>query len=175
MKNQYSVRNNVVTMLIERKGKTPAKVLFSLEDLPKIEKFDTWSLHGGYAVTYVKGKMKRMNRVLLGVRSAKLLVDYIDGDKLNNIRINLRKVTRRQDAKNITKTFDRKNNTTGYKGVSYHTKKKHYQVRIGVDGVIKWIGGYSTAIEAAKAYDEAARAYHGEFAYLNFPRRDLMR
>jgi len=173
MKNEYKIRNNVVTMIIESITTTTGKaeVLFSLEDLPMISSYKRWHLENGYAVTK---DHKRMNRIIKGVRSNKFVVDYIDGDTLNNIRGNLRKVTRRQDGKNITKTFDRKNNTTGYKGVSYHTKRNHYQSIIGVDGVLKWIGGFPTALEAAKAYDEAARAYHGEFAYLNFPRRDLI-
>ena len=31
------------------------------------------------------------------------------------------------------------------------------------------IGTYISEIEAAKAYDEAAKIHHGEFANLNFP------
>lgn len=175
MENEYNVRKDVVTMIVETKDHVRNEVLFSLEDLPKVSKYKSWSIQGGYATTFVNGSYKRMNRLLLGVRSRKFVVDYIDGDTLNNIRGNLRKVTKRQDGKNITKTFDRKNNTTGYKGVSYHSKKKYYQAIIKVDNKQTWVGCYKTALEAAKAYDEAARAYHGEFAYLNFPRRDLMK
>lgn len=176
MKNKYTVTNNVVTMTVEKNGEVAAKVLFDLEDLPRVQKYDKWLLtDNGYCYTNVDGKKRLMHRILLKVRSSRFVVDHIDGDKVNNLSTNLRKATRRQNGKNITKTFDRSNNTSGYKGVSYHSKRKHYQAKIGVDGKTKWIGGYETALEAAKAYDEAARAYHGEFAYLNFPRRDLMR
>ncbi len=33
----------------------------------------------------------------------------------------------------------------------------------------KCIGPFTDELEAAKAYDNAAREYHGEFASLNFP------
>jgi hypothetical protein len=31
-----------------------------------------------------------------------------------------------------------------------------------------WVGRFKTQIEAARAYDAAAKKYHGEFARLNF-------
>ena len=37
---------------------------------------------------------------------------------------------------------------------------------------IKFLGGFEDEIKAGKAYDEAAKKYHGEFANLNFPGTD---
>ncbi len=46
---------------------------------------------------------------------------------------------------------------------------KKWRVRIGVNGTSLRIGKFSDEIEAAKAYDRAARKHHKEFAVLNFP------
>ena len=39
---------------------------------------------------------------------------------------------------------------------------------IQVEGKNKFLGYFESEIEAAKAYDKAARKYHREFAYQNF-------
>lgn len=92
-------------------------------------------------------------------------VDHIDGNKLNNVSSNIRKVTHQQNGCNY---FNKEKSTTGYKGVQQKWSN-YYRARIAIDQVQIHIGYFRTAKEAAVAYDKEAIKYHKEFAYLNFP------
>lgn len=55
-----------------------------------------------------------------------------------------------------------------YKGVDWAKDMKRWRVRILVNGKRIYLGSFDDEIEAAKAYDIAAKEYHGEYASLNF-------
>jgi hypothetical protein len=58
-------------------------------------------------------------------------------------------------------------NTSGFKGVTWHKSNKKWVAQIKVASRKKHIGLYPTPQEAALAYDAAALAIHGEFALTN--------
>jgi hypothetical protein len=88
-------------------------------------------------------------------------VDHIDGNPLNNRIENLRVATYSENSRNQKK---RKNNTTGYKGVSFNKKYKKYTASICLDGKVKALGSFNTPEEAYEIYKEAALKYYKEFA-----------
>lgn len=90
--------------------------------------------------------------------------DHVNGDGLDNRRGNLRPAVGNQNQHNVKL---RRDNTSGFKGVGRRRGKWH--ARIKVDGRLRFLGDYSDPIEAALAYDRAAREVAGEFACLNFP------
>jgi hypothetical protein len=92
-------------------------------------------------------------------------IDHIDGDGLNNQKSNLRIGTHQQNIMNRTK---QRNNTSGYKGVSFDKSTNKFVAQIGYNKKGIHIGSFKTAILAARAYDVEAIKYHGEFANLNF-------
>lgn len=104
-----------------------------------------------------------MHRAIMDA-PAGLEVDHIDGDGLNNQRSNLRLTTHQRNTLNQRV---RRNNTSGYKGVSWHEHTQRWQARIASDGALLHLGIFDTPEEAAVAYNNAALEYHGEYARLN--------
>ncbi len=119
---------------------------------------------GWYAMRTRNKRLLQMHRVILGIEDKpEMLPDHRDGDGLNNTRANLRSATREQNALN-RRSF---RNSTGFKGVSLAVNTGKYVATITVGKKSKQLGSHDTAELAARAYDLAAIAAHGEFATTN--------
>jgi len=103
----------------------------------------------------------QMHGVIVGLSG---LRDHADGNGLNNRRYNLRPADASQNSCNRRMRSD---NTSGFKGVSWHKGTQTYRVRIMVNQKAIALGTARTPREGALRYNEAARRYHGEFARLN--------
>lgn len=90
--------------------------------------------------------------------------DHINKNKLDNRRSNLRPATNGQNQYNQNR---RRTNTSGYKGVSLDKRRNKWYARIRVTNRQIFLGCYNNPKEAARAYNEAAKKYHGKFASLN--------
>jgi len=93
-------------------------------------------------------------------------VDHVNSVKSDNRVSNLRVCNHSQNNANCC---IRANNKTGFKGVTKRSDMVRWKAQIGFGGVMQTIGLFTSAEDAAKAYDSAARAIYGEFAKTNFP------
>lgn len=89
-------------------------------------------------------------------------IDHIDTDKHNNKWDNLRLATLNQQRYNAG---IRKNNTSGFKGVSWCEANQNWTAQICINYERIKLGSYATAEEAAEAYRQAAIRLHGEFVH----------
>jgi hypothetical protein len=105
----------------------------------------------------------RMHREIVGAGAGEQ-VDHRNHDGLDNRRDNLRRCTVTQNNANQRKGAG---HTSRYKGVSWNALTGSWRAQISVEGTTRHIGQYASEKEAAAAYDAAASALHGEFAYLN--------
>jgi len=110
-----------------------------------------------------------MHNVILPPPRGKI-VDHSNHNGLDNRKTNLRVATRGENTCNCAK---RKGCSSRFKGVIYryrkHSRRNHWYAYINATGKRRYLGCYATEEEAGRAYDEAAKKYHKEFARLNFP------
>jgi len=100
-----------------------------------------------------------MHRVLINAQRG-VEVDHRDRNGLNNQRSNIRACTPQQNQFN---RGPQKNNTSGYKGVSWDKSRNKWKANITLRGKTINLGLFIIITDAAKAYAEAAKWLHGEF------------
>lgn len=89
-----------------------------------------------------------------------VLVDHKNGNTLDNTRKNLRLCSHNQNVYNSRKY---KNNTSGFKGVSWDSSVGSWRARIQYEGKCVSLGYFDTAEEAGEARKKVSERFHGSF------------
>lgn len=141
-------------------------VLFDSDDYDIISGYK-WSLKRDkknnrlYCYTYMGKRSIKMHRLIMSLLDDdRKIVDHINGNGLDNRKLNLRLATCSQNQMN--RVIGKK----GYKGVSLDERGR-YRVRITVNGNVIHGGRHNTLQSALIKYNELAREYHKEFASYN--------
>ncbi|MGA2915999.1 MAG: AP2 domain-containing protein [Sedimentisphaerales bacterium] len=140
------------------------------EDYHKLAQYD-WHLEESknrkncYAVQYEDSRYVKMHRVIMNAPAGKI-VDHINGDGLDNTKRNLRIATYAQNSYNKRL---KKKGTSKYKGVYFYKQTNKWASHINYNNKRLHLGYFDNEQDAARAYDNAAKIYHGDFAVLNFP------
>ena len=115
----------------------------------------------GYMVITINSKTYRLQRViwlyLFGHIPHGYYIDHINGNKTDNRLCNLRLATNSQNQQNRPAP---QNNSSGYRGVTWHKQAGKWMSRICIQNKRETLGLFDTAEEAYFAYKKrASEAY----------------
>lgn len=109
--------------------------------------------HDGYPIRKARDAdgnyhFRQLARDILGLGQHDPLVpDHINGDVLDNRRVNLRAVTRGHNAQNLSLA---RNNKSGYAGVSWNARERKWLARGSLNGKRHYLGSYDDRHEAGR-------------------------
>ena len=156
------------------------EALIDLVDLPGVGgKQWNWSpgkpgtgTAGGTIVLRMMGTPKlSLARIVLGLDDANALVSHRNGDRLDCRRENLMVRTREQVSQGRKKQLSKAGRAASsrFKGVSQTDSGRKWAATIAIGGKVRQLGRFRSEIDAALAYDAAARELFGEDARVNLP------
>ena len=132
------------------------------------QRIKPWDIAGcvngeGYVQISFLGKKLQVHRLAYLYMNGYMpkQVDHINGIRSDNRFANLREA---DNSKNSMNKGLQANNTTGFKGVSFHRNSNRFHAKICAGGVRRSLGYFETAEQAHPAYSAAAGELHGNFA-----------
>jgi len=104
-----------------------------------------------------------MHRLVLGCGCSSS-TDHINGNGLDNRKVNLRAC---KNSENLRNRKIHKNNKCGFKGVYWEEERKLWVVSLRLNNKHIFAGRFKDIRDAARAYNNKAVELFGEFARLN--------
>jgi len=147
--------------------------IFDTDEYLKIKDYCWWTNDYGYMYTTKPNSNHKKNLLLHHLilnftdTSNGLFTDHINRNKLDNRKENLRIISRQNNARNISLSFD---NTSGFIGVDWMKSESAWRSRIVYEGIAHHLGIFQDKEKAIAIRLQAELKYFGiEFA----PQRHL--
>lgn len=119
--------------------------------------------NGYLKVSALKRKERYVHRLIMNADDDHV-VDHINGEKLDNRRVNLRLCTRQE---NNCNSRVKGNNKTGVTGVRWDKARMQWAAQISYKNKMIPLGRFNTFDAAVEARKAAEIRYHGEFSASN--------
>lgn len=158
MKTQEITQDTLKELLDYRDGNLWWRVKYTSNSLDRPA--GCFDVNDGYWAIKVKQVKYLAHRLIwiyvYGSIDKDLVIDHIDGNKLNNKIENLRLVTNRENLHN-----SHRHRAGKLAGTSYHKRAKKWSAQIYVNSKLFHIGDYRTEIEAHMAYLQVRKEWVG--------------
>lgn len=138
------------------------------DDYERVSKYSWYSHKSTNNTYYARSKINKkgiyLHRFIMKVDNT-VIIDHINGNKLDNRKCNLRQCNYQQNGANRKSLL----HSSKFKGVTFRKKckKRPWEASIQINGITLYLGNFSTELDAAKKYNEAAIREFGEFAKIN--------
>lgn len=160
-RNVYIVKGEITEIILKNsKFEEVGRTIVDTEDLNRIIehkwRLGTW----GYAETRSENSIL-LQRFILNIYDANLIVDHINRNRLDNRKNNLRLVDKSENAIN---SDIRINNTSGITGVSWNKRINSWRTYINYNGNRLELGHYKKYEDAVRSRLIAEKQYYGDYA-----------
>lgn len=167
MKNNYEIRGETTAIFIKRRNGDVYECLIDTEDLPRVSELrvtlalnkkrkdcDKYYVHFHRQLGYKKHTKASLHRLITNAPVG-LVVDHINGNPLDNRKVNLRLITNSENMQNLCGPH--RDNKTGIRGVTKDRHGKKYQVIIQVEKRTHYLGVFDSAEEAGRVAEKFRR------------------
>lgn len=161
--NEYEVSDSIVKVYVDNDKEKV--MLCDLDDWEILKDYYWRENINGYAIAIDNYKTIVFHRKVLNLDNPKIQADHINGNRLDNRKINLRQCSNQENSFN---KYENSNNSSGYKGVYFDKERNKWRGAIQYNGKsMKSPKRYNTPEEAYQWYIEKSNELFKEYSVFN--------
>lgn len=157
--NDYEIQEDYVIMYTSKEE----MFLVDLQDFGRVREYCWHKHHSGYFETTINKKHIRLHQFIMQIYGFNQIIDHIHGEnsKYDNRKNNLRVASKSENNRNHKV---RKDNKSGYSGVSWDKQRHKWKAAIGYNNLYIVLGYFDKKEDAIDERIKAELKYHMEFS-----------